>query len=131
MHHRVTAWVWGSCAAPAALLLGTVPVMVAKEGLSVLPAALLWQGLVAFLFLALSLALFSPALLLPLERTALSARAKTGLAALALIAGASFIVSLFKGPVALSILLGILLDATVFLWILPRPAKTVESVLAA
>jgi hypothetical protein len=105
--------------------------MLAKEGFSVLPAALLWQGLVAFLLLALSLALFSPALLLPLERTALSARAKAGLAALALIAGVSFIVSLFKGPVALSLLLGILLDAAVFLWILPGPPKAMESVLPA
>jgi hypothetical protein len=131
MHHRVIAWVWGSCAAPAALLFSTVPVMVAKEGLSVLPAALFWQGLVAFLFLALSLALFSPALLLPLERTALSPRSKTGLAAIVLIAGASFIASLFKGPVAFSILLGILLDSAVFLWILPRPPKTGESVLPA
>ena len=131
MHHRVTAWVWGSCAAPAALLLSTVCVMLAKEGSSVLPAALFWQGLVAFLFLALSLALFSPALLLPLEHKALSPRSKTALAAVALIAGAAFIVSLFKGPVVLSIFLGILLDAAVFLWILPRPDKTVESALAA
>jgi hypothetical protein len=120
MHHRVTAWVWGSCAAPAALILGTVPAIIAKQGLGALPTALFWQGLVAFLSLALSLAFFSPILLLPLERTALSSRLKAGLAALALIVGASFVASLLMGPLALSILLGVLLDAVVFLLILPR-----------
>jgi hypothetical protein len=113
------------------LLISTLTVLVAKQGFSVLPLALVWQGLVAFLFLALSLALFSPALLLPLERRALSARSKTGLAALALIAGASFIMSLFNGPIALSILLGILLDAAVFLWIVFTPDKKGQSALAA
>ncbi|HJT61391.1 MAG TPA: hypothetical protein VJ797_06890 [Burkholderiales bacterium] len=120
MHHRVTAWVWGSCAAPAALILATVPAIIAKAGLGALPMALVWQGLVAFLAFALSLAFFSPVLLLPLERRALSSRSKAVLGALALIAGASFVASLLVGPFALSILLGILLDAVVFLLILPR-----------
>jgi hypothetical protein len=120
MHHRVTAWIWGSCAAPAALILSTVPAMVAKEGLGALPTALFWQGLVAFLALALSLAFFSPILLLPLERRALSSRSKAVLAALVLIAGASFVASLLMGPFTLSILLGVVLDAVVFLLILPR-----------
>lgn len=126
MHHRVTAWVWASCAAPAALMLSTVAAMVAKEGSSVLLPGLLWQGLVAFLLLALSLALFSPVLLLPLERKKLSSRSKAALTAAALIVGASFIWSLLIGPLGLSMLLGASLDAVVFLLIVPRPNTTVE-----
>jgi hypothetical protein len=97
-----------------------VPAIVAKQGLGALPAALVWQGLVAFLSLALSLAFFSPILLLPLERRTLSSRSKAVLAALAIIVGASFMASLLMGPIALSILLGVSLDAMVFLLILLR-----------
>jgi hypothetical protein len=131
MHHRVTAWIWGSCAAPAALLLSALVAMVATGGPGPRFVAFVWLGVIAFLILSLSLALFSPVLLLPLERRVLSPRAKTGLAALALLAGASFMASLLAGPVALSVLLGIVLDAAVFLWILPRPGNTVQSARAA
>ena len=79
---------------------------------------LVWLGVIAFLLLASSLALFSPVLLLPLERTRLSSRWKAVLMAAALILGASFMGSLLIGPLRLSILLGLLLDAVVFLLIL-------------
>jgi lysylphosphatidylglycerol synthetase-like protein (DUF2156 family) len=95
-------------------------------GLGVLLQGLVWLGLIAFLLLASSLALFSPILLLPLERRKLSSRFKAALTAAAVIIGASFMTSLLIGPLALSILLGALLDAVVFLLILQRPNYTVE-----
>jgi len=127
MHRRVTAWVWASCAAPAALIVCMVTAGIAKQG-HVQLVGLFWLALVAFLILASSLALFSPILLLPLERRKLSSRFKAALTAAALIIGASFTTSLLIGPLALSILLGALLDAVVFLLILQRPNNTVERV---
>jgi hypothetical protein len=100
---------------------------IAKQG-HVQLVGLFWLALVAFLILASSLALFSPILLLPLERRKLSSRFKAALTAAALIIGASFTTSLLIGPLALSILLGALLDAVVFLLILQRPNNTVERV---
>src|SRR5688572_20767786 len=109
MHHRVTAWVWASCTAPAALMLtSAVATVVGWPGLGVLLQGLVWLGVIAFLLLASSLVLFSPILLLPLERRKLSSRFKAALAAAAVIIGASFMTSLLIGPLALSILLGAL-----------------------
>jgi hypothetical protein len=127
MHRRVTAWVWASCAAPAALMLTSAAATVGEwPGLGVLLQGLVWLGLIAFLLLASSLALFSPILLLPLERRKLSSRFKAALTAAAVIIGPSFMTSLLIGPLPLSILLGVLLDAVVFLLILQRPNYTVE-----
>lgn len=127
MHHRVTAWVWASCTAPAALMLTSVVATVGEwPGLGVLLQGLVWLGVIAFLLLASSLVVFSPVLLLPLERRKLSSRWQAVLLAAALILGASFMGSLLIGPLRLSILLGALLDAAVFLLILQRPNNTVE-----
>ena len=124
MHLRVKAWVLASCAAPAALVLATVAGMVFKQGLGVLLTALSWQVLIGFIFLTLSMAAFSPVLLLPLERKTLPTRATTTLTALALIVGIGFMASALVGPLALSIALGLLLDALVFFLIVTGPHRT-------
>jgi hypothetical protein len=122
MHHRVTAWVWASCAAPAALMLTSAVATVAGwPGFGVLLQGLVWLGVIAFLLLASSLVVFSPVLLLPLERRKLSSRWQAFLLAAALILAASFMGSLLIGPLRLSILLGALLDAAVFVLILQSP----------
>ena len=126
MHHRVTAWVLGSCAAPAAMIVSTVAGVLMKEGPAVLLVALFWQGLLGFLILTLSLAIFSPVLLLPLEQRALSDQSKTALTAFAVVIGIGFMVSVLIGPLVLSILLGAVFDAAVFVLILARPNNTVE-----
>ena len=126
MHHRITAWVLGSCTAPAALIITTVTAMVMKEGAGALLIALFWQALLGFLLLTLSLAVLSPLLLVPLERRALSAQWKIALMTVTLIAVVSFVVSLLIGALAVSILLGLLLNAIVMFFIVPRPNNTVE-----
>ena len=100
--------------------------MVMKEGAGALLIALFWQALLGFLLLTLSLAVLSPLLLVPLERRALSAQWKTALVTVALIAGVIFVVSLLIGALAVSILLGLLLNAIVMFFIVPRPNNTVE-----
>jgi hypothetical protein len=127
MHHRVTAWVWASCAAPAVLMLTSAAAAVGGwPGFGVLLQVVVWRGVVAFLLLASSLVLFSPVLLLPLERRKLSSRWTTVVMAAAVIVGGSFTASLIIGPLHLSILLGALLDAAVFLLILQRLNNKIE-----
>jgi hypothetical protein len=85
-----------------------------------------WQGILAFLLLSLSLVLFSPILLLPLERNQISLRLRRVLGILALLFGVAFSVSLLIGPRAVSVLLGVLFDGVVYLLTLHRPNRTVE-----
>jgi hypothetical protein len=120
-HQRVRAWVLGSCAAPAVLVLAAVAGMVFQEGFGALPMALFLHGLFGFLVLTVSMAAFSPVLLLPLERKTLSIRARTGVVTVSLIVGVAFMGSVLVGPPVVSILLGVLLDALVFLLIVAGP----------
>jgi hypothetical protein len=126
MHHRVTAWVIACCAAPVLMVLSTVAVMLLSEGFSALLVAVFWQGLLGFLFLTLSLAVLSPVLLLPSEKTPLNSQSRTVVLVLAAITGLGLIVSLLAGSLALSILAGVLFDAAVYILALPRPNNTVE-----
>ena len=126
MHQRVTAWILGSCTAPAVFICTATTSIVMREGLGALLMALLWQVLLAFLLVTLSLALLSPLLLLPMERRALSAQWRTILMIAALIAAVGFVMALTIGGLVAAILLGLLLNAVVMLLIVPRPAHSIE-----
>jgi hypothetical protein len=126
MHHRVSAWVIASCAAPLVLLLGSATLELVNGGIEAMFYIMFWQGILAFLLLSLSLVLFSPVLLLPLERNQISLRSRRVLGILALLLGVAFAVSLLIGPQALSVLLGVLFDGAVYLLTLQRPNRTVE-----
>jgi hypothetical protein len=101
--------------------------MLFKQGFGVLPMALLWQTLFGFLVLTLSMAAFSPVLLLPLERRTLSNRARSGGMVLSLIVGIAFMGSALFGPPVVSILLGVLLDALAFVLVVAGPHRSVVS----
>jgi len=108
------------------MVLSTVAAMLLSEGFSALLVAVFWQGLLGFLLLTLSLAVFSPVLLLPSEKTPLYSQSRTVVMVLAASTGVGLIVSLLAGSLALSILFGVLLDAAVYILVLPRPNNTVE-----
>ena len=108
------------------MVLSTVAAMLLSEGFSALLVAVFWQGLLGFLLLTLSLAVFSPVLLLSSEKTPLSSQSRTVVMFLAASTGLGLIVSLLAGSLALSILSGVLLDAAVYILVLPKPNNTVE-----
>jgi len=89
--------------------------------------ALFWQVLAGFLLVTLSLAVLSPLLLLPMERRALSAQWRAILMIAALIAGVGFVMALTLGDLVASILPGLLLNAVVMVFIVPRPPHTVAA----
>jgi len=123
MHPRVSAWALASCAAPALAAAALIPATVAKEGASGWLTALFWHGLLAFELLIVSLALLSPLLLLPLERRLLAPALRAALMALTLALAMGFMAALLVGWVGSAALLGLALNASVFLLIVHRPAN--------
>jgi ABC-type protease/lipase transport system fused ATPase/permease subunit len=121
MHPRVSAWALASCAAPALVVASMVPTTAAKEGLGALVTSLFWYSLLAFEGLILSLALLSPLLLLPLERRVLSSAPRSALMALTLVVAVAFMAALIAGWLGTAVLLGLALNAIVFLLIVHRP----------
>lgn len=123
MHPRVRAWALASCAAPALTLASLIPSTLAKDGISALPTALFWHGVLAFELLVLCVALLSPLLLLPLERRLLAPPLRAALMVLTLALAIAFMGALVAGWLGSVVVLAVALSASVFMLAVQRPAS--------
>src|SRR5688500_14233696 len=126
MHRRVTAWIQASLVAPIVWVAATALVVLLKNGAERLVLALLWQSLLAFLILTISMALLSPLLLLPLERRRLSFGWKAALTILAICFAGAAVAYGAMGRLELLIAFGLMLNTAAYVLLVARPDSTLE-----
>jgi len=126
MHRRVTAWIQASLVAPTVWVAATALVVLLSNGAEKLVLALLWQSLLAFLILTISMALLSPLLLLPLERRRLSFGWKAALTILAICFAGAAVAYGAMGRLGLLIAFGLMLNTAAYVLLVARPGSTLE-----
>jgi hypothetical protein len=100
--------------APIVWVAATAVVALVSNGGEKLAPALLWQSLLAFLLLTISMALLSPLLLLPLERKRLSFAWKAALTTLAICFAGAAVAFGAMGRLELLFALGLMLNALAY-----------------